>query len=118
MPKLVCRQCDFSTIVSPKMARFGMMCPECHCGNLKPLQVRRTRRGDRDIAIRPNAIRALIGGVILILVGVALFAWGAMHWKVAGRFGARMTAYGAVLIVAGLISCAAGAFGVIRDLFS
>jgi len=117
MPKLVCRQCKYSTVVSDKTARFGMMCPECHLGNLKPLQVRRTKRGDGDIAIRPGAIRALIGGVLLILVGAALFAWGAMNWKVAGRLGARMTAWGAVLIVTGLISCAAGAVGIIGDIF-
>lgn len=118
MPRLICRSCNFTTVVSEKTARFGMMCPECHLGNLKPVQVRRTKRGARDIAIRPNAIRALIGGVLLIVVGAGLFAWGMMNWKVAGRFGARMTAYGVVVIVAGLISCAAGAFGVIRDLFS
>ena len=114
MPKLVCRQCDFSTLVSPKMARFGMMCPECHSGNMKPLDNRRRPSGS-DVAIHPAAIRACIGGIVLIVAGAATLMFGLMNWN-AGRLGARVVGAGAVLVIAGAISLAVGGFGILRDM--
>ncbi len=114
MPKLICRQCDFSTIVSPKMARFGMMCPECHCGNLKQADNRR-RLGGSDVAIHPAAIRACIGGIVLIAVGVVTLMFGLANWN-AGRLGARVVGAGAVLVIVGLVSLAVGSFGILRDM--
>ena len=114
MPKLVCRQCGFATVVSPKMARFGMMCPECQCGNMKPVDDRR-RRGGRDVGIRPGAIRTFTGGILFLVFGAAVLFWGLLNWN-AGRLGARVVGAGIVLLGLGAVSIFVGGFGILRDL--
>ena len=114
MPIFICRQCRYKVSVPQKRARFGMMCPECHSGNMKPIDDRR-RRGGRDVGIRPSGIRLFIGGVILVLIGGVLFVYGRENWNV-GKMGARLVGVGISLGIGGLICLAAGAFGIVRDL--
>jgi hypothetical protein len=116
MPKLVCRQCKYSVVVTEKQAKFGMMCPECYCGNMR--RVEKPRPGsskNRVVHLRPNTIRMLIGGVILFGIGAAMTVFGMANWN-QGRFGARMTAYGIVIGGAGCISLLGGLFNVIKDM--
>ena len=114
MPTLVCRNCNYRAVVSETVGRLGMMCPECHGGNLKKVDNRR-RKGGRDVGIRPGSIRLVIGGVVLLVLGGAAFLWGCQNWN-AGRFGARMLGTGVVLLIGGAVSILTGGIGIIRDL--
>ena len=114
MPKFLCRQCGFSTGVPAKTARFGMMCPECHGGNMKVADGRR-RRGGRDLSIRPGSIRLVIGGAMCVVIGGALPVWGRENWN-AGKLGAKFVGAGIAMIGGGLICLAVGGYGIIRAL--
>ncbi len=114
MPTLVCRQCRYSVFVPPKRARFGMMCPECVCGNMKPVDDRR-RPGGRDVGIRPGGIQFVLGGVILFVLGGVIFVDGRENWNV-GKMGARLVGVGISLVFGGLLCLAVGGFGILRDL--
>lgn len=114
MPQVECRSCRYTRHMTKRELEFGMRCPECHAGNLKPIPKKGSRK-DRVTAVQPATIRALISGVCLILLGGLLLAYGRSNWN-AGRFGARMVGAAVVLLVMGVISLIAGFVGWVRDL--
>jgi hypothetical protein len=97
------------------MADFGMPCPECHCGPL--LHVRKERKRNRLTTFRAGTIRALVGGVICIVVGPPLLLLGVVNLNgKAGILWARAVAAGVVFTLLAFGCFAYGIVGVYRDL--
>ena len=74
MPRLKCPSCRFTITVTRREAEFGMRCPQCHCGRL--IEERKERPGKRVVTLRSGTLRALIGGVISIIIGPLLLCLG------------------------------------------
>ncbi|MGL4551771.1 MAG: hypothetical protein ACRC33_11335, partial [Gemmataceae bacterium] len=111
--RMACRQCNYSRDLTDREAEFGMLCPECHCQYLRPPL--RSRRPGEFPSVRPATVRALIGGVCLLFLGVPLAAYGYRHFAGPG-LGPRLFAYGIVLAGAGLISLITGSVLLVYDL--
>ena len=114
MPRVACRSCGYTRSMTKRELEFGMRCPECHGGNLKPIP-KKTREG-RVVSTRPVTVRSLIAGALLLVLGGVALAWGLSHMNGRGPMGARMVGGGVVLLIAGVVSLGTGLYNLVIDL--
>jgi hypothetical protein len=104
-----CRNCGYQRKMTPREMEYGMLCPKCHCQNLR--ETIKVRPGRSDFVFRPVTIRTLLGAGIGLFVGPAMLLVG---WR--SMVGVRIFAYGIVITGASLGALGTGLWMLQRDL--
>lgn len=115
MITLVCPQCGFKHSVTRREAEIQILCPKCHCQNLKaPIKERREKR---VVEVRNSTIRWLIGGGVGIVVGPILLAISIPKLDTrAAVLWARVAGIGAIFTLAAIVALVLGIVGLVRDM--
>jgi hypothetical protein len=114
MVKMFCPQCNHRRSIPESELEYGMLCPKCHCQNLK--RVEKLRRDRAVEFFRPVTIRSFVGGFICLLLGpiCIAMAWPNLGTRAAVLW-ARVFAFGILLLIAAVLSFATGFYWLYRD---
>jgi hypothetical protein len=113
MVRMVCRNCNYSREMSEFEAEVGMLCPRCHCQNLRPPI--KTRPGESQ-TLRTSTVQALVGSIGTLVLGPVLIVLGYRgaadpDWPVE-----RFVLFGVAFLIFGLCGFGYALYSVYRDL--